>query len=168
MLKRLTLVASILAALLVVAPSQAHAGLLAPKGTCHHARDTAASHRAKRHALRCLLRYARTHAGRHTLAGSHTLHNATVKKGMAINRCGFSHTACGYPLGTWDRRAGYCASGSSWRVGENLARGYTTARQVARAWLASSSHRSNILGAWESVGTAISGGVWIVHYGACG
>lgn len=146
----------------------ADAALIAPPGTCHHARDATASHRAKRHALRCLIEYARSHAGRHHIAGNSRLHAATVDKGRMIARCGLSHTACGYPLGTWDRREGFCAHASSWRVGENLAQGYSTARSVVRAWLASAPHRANILGAWSSVGTAIRGPTWIIHFGRCG
>lgn len=168
MTKRILIrVAVILVALLALNPPEAHATLLAPKGTCHNARNADASHRAKRHALRCLLKYARAHAGRTAIAGSRTLHYGAVHKGMAINKCGFSHTACGYPLGYWDKHAGWCRAGSSWRVGENLARGYTTARSVVKAWLASPEHRANILGRWGSVGTAIRNGVWIAHYGAC-
>lgn len=168
MTKRILIrVAVILVAMLVLNPPEAHATLLAPKGTCHNSRNADASHRAKRHALRCLLAYARAHAGRSEIAGNRRLHNGAVQKGLAIHRCGLSHYACGYPLGYWDKQAGWCSSGS-WRVGENLAQGYTTARGVANAWLASSEHRANILGAWSSVGTAIRGGVWIAHYGACG
>ncbi len=166
MLKRLALVATLLTALLIAAPT-AHAALLAPDGTCHNANRADASHRAKRHALRCLLAYARAHAGRAQIAGSRLLHNGAAKKGLAISRCGFSHTACGYPLGYWDKQAGWCSSGS-WRVGENLARGYSTAHAVVKAWLASPPHRANLLGSWRSIGTAIRGGVWIVHYGTCG
>lgn len=161
---------AILAALLVglaVAPG-AQAGLIAPKGTCHNARNADAGHRGKRHALRCLVRYAREHAGRRGLAGNRRLHHSTVRKSYAISRCGFTHTPCGRPFGSFARGAGYCATGSSWRLGENLAHGYSTARAAMKAWLASPEHRANILGAWSSIGTSIRGsGLWVVQFGSC-
>lgn len=162
----LTILAAITLAALTAPAAQA--SLLAPKGTCHHAQDSAASHRAKRHALRCLIHYARTHHGQHALAGNRRLHTSTRHKTVAILRCGFSHTPCGHPFGSYARAAGWCSSGSSWRLGENLAHGYHTARAVIRAWLASPEHRANLLGSWHSIGTSLRHGVWAVQFGRCG
>lgn len=157
-----------LAALIIIGgrPAAAEAALLAPAGTCHHATDTVGSHRAKRHALRCLIAYARTHAGRTPLGGSRLLHDAAARKGQDIARCGISHTACGRPAAYWPRSLGYCPTGT-WRLGENLASGYASAERVMRAWLASPEHRANLLSTSTTIGTAIRGSTWIVILGAC-
>lgn len=165
--RALILAVIVLTALLITAPT-AQAGLLAPSGACPQAEAHAVPSSAKRHALRCLIRYARAHAGRHSVAGSRRLHEASVDKSRAILACGLSHYACGHPLGYWAHAEGWCNSGT-WRFGENLATGYRTARGVMAAWLASPEHRANILGAFRTVGTSYRRRthLWVLQFGRC-
>lgn len=67
---------------------------------------------------------------------------------MAFNDF-FSHTGSdGSRVGQRVTEEGY-----AWRgVGENIAAGQTTPKQVVDAWIASSGHRANMLNAWEDIG----------------
>lgn len=76
---------------------------------------------------------------------------------MADNRY-FSHTSPTYgsPF-TMMRSLGV----SYTSAGENIARGYTTAEAVVAAWMASPSHRSNLLASrYTTVGIGYADGYW--------
>lgn len=70
----------------------------------------------------------------------------------------FDHFRPGDGKKPWDfiEEAGY-----RWKVaGENLARGYQTSGQVVAAWMASDTHRKNILnGRYEEIGIATIEGI---------
>jgi len=58
--------------------------------------------------------------------------------------------------------AGY----SSHYVGENIAKGLSSASAVFNAWMGSSGHRENMLnGSWHSVGIGLSGTIWVLLMG---
>jgi uncharacterized protein YkwD len=66
----------------------------------------------------------------------------------------FSHTGNGGDPGSRVSAAGY----SWWAVGENIATGYQTPRQVFSAWMASGGHCRNILSPdYSDIGTGVSG-----------
>jgi len=64
-------------------------------------------------------------------------------------------------------------------VGENIAMGHQTPKQVVRAWMNSSGHRANILGSYSHLGVGITRGgsgtssdgdwfYWVQNFGSGG
>jgi len=75
----------------------------------------------------------------------------------------FSHTS---PDGgtPWQRIAAAGYTGRT--LGENIARGFSSAEAVMRAWMGSSGHAANVLNpAFTHIGVGISGTVWVVDFG---
>ncbi len=129
--------------------------------------------------MRCLVAYARDHAGAGRIAANRSLDKAAGRKAGDVMRCEFSHTACGHPADLYPRRFGY-ASGS-WGWGENLAWGKGnrgTARQILIAWLNSPPHRETMLdGSYEHLGVGMKKGsyggakrasIWVMQVGCKG
>ena len=148
----LTLIAA--ASILVVAPvAEAHR-LLAPRGKCGPAaRKVGMSDAAQQRAMRCLVRYARRHAGRAWLRHSRQLNRAAETKANRIVACRrFSHTPCGRSFSSTYRSSGY--GRGSWSVGEVIGWGSGrrgSARRIMDRWLHSSSHRGTIVRRWRHV-----------------
>jgi len=164
------------------APPQAMAGggvarLIAPPETCPgEGLETSIGEREA--AMRCLVDFARRHAGLRELADSAELDRSATDKSADILRCdSFSHFACGRNFTYWMQHFGYLRSGC-WRAGENIAWGsgsYGTVRSVFSAWMHSPGHRDNILSpSFEHFGVGLDIGgldgyrnahVWVQHFG---
>jgi uncharacterized protein YkwD len=117
---------------------------LAPSGACADADEAAASFAAKRHAITCLVNWARSRHARHSLAPSRPLGKAAVLKGERVASCGvLTHAPCGTDPLAEVRATGFPFS----RFGENLWAGPMdmSARGVVAGWLASPLHRGILL-----------------------
>lgn len=80
---------------------------------------------------------------------------AEARLGHMFDKEYFGHIAPdGTPPAAWVRRHGYHYR----RIGENLATGQRTARQVIDQWMRSRGHRATILGKFEDAGIAIAEG----------
>jgi uncharacterized protein YkwD len=138
-----------LAAVLVASPARgagtAWSAYLAPAAVCQRADDASAPAAVQRRALTCLVNFARARGGRGELRQSPSLSRAASIKGRRVVSCGsFTHTPCGSHPAAGARKAGY----EYGMFGENLyvaGWGTATPRQVVAAWLASPSHRANVL-----------------------
>lgn len=96
---------------------------------------------------------ARVQHGLAPVAISPRLHRAAIHHSddMLVRRY-FSHVSpSGVGLYRRILETGFPA-GHSWRAGETLARGYTTASEVVSAWLHSPEHRAILLGRWQYIG----------------
>lgn len=59
-----------------------------------------------------------------------------------------------------------CSCTPIYALGENIARGQITAREVVEDWMASASHRENILrSSFDEIGIGIFGDVWVQEFG---
>jgi uncharacterized protein YkwD len=66
-------------------------------------------------------------------------------------------------------RSGYLPGSGTWSVGENVAAGFSSVSGVVSAWMASPSHRSNILNSrFVHVGLGRSGSYWTNDFGRGG
>ncbi len=157
------------AVMLVVAVGQADAGLVAPRSKCPGQQKTRASEPAQEDSMRCLINYARTHAGAGGVSTQGSLERAAGRKAGDVMRCGFSHTACGNAADVYARRFGYM-SAPSWSWGENLAWGrgsLGSPRNILKAWLNSPPHRSTMLnGTFEHIGIGLKRGSFSGHANA--
>jgi uncharacterized protein YkwD len=156
------------------------ARLIAPPGTCP-GEGLGTSIDERKTAMRCLVDFARRHAGLHELADSAELDRSAEDKSADILRCdSFSHFACGRNFTYWMGRVGYL-SARCWRVGENLAWGSGHSGSVRSAFsllIHSPEHRENILGDYSVIGVGLRIGtlagnrdaqVWTQHFGShCG
>lgn len=156
-------------------PSRSANSLIAPTAVCP-SQDASAP--AQEQSMRCMIDFARVHAGLSELSDSQQLDLSAGEKATDVLRCDdFSHTACGREFTYWIDQAGY-ASDSCWHVGENLAWGigaYGTVRSIFQAWMRSPTHRQNILGSYEDLGLSQQVGeldgragatVWAAHFGS--
>jgi uncharacterized protein YkwD len=172
-----------LAAFLVTAAAAfAYAGLaegavtasssyVAPASACPGSADPAATPAVQQRAIACLVNWARSEAGRRSLASSRSLQRAAVLKGRGVVSCGeLTHAPCGSdPLAPL-RACGYRYAS----FGENLLLGgwrEVSAREVVAAWLQSPEHRANILRAgFRDIGAALvherDGAVWVATFGS--
>jgi uncharacterized protein YkwD len=185
-MKRAIPIVLLVAALVAcAAPSQAVADsgvtrLIAPPATCPgEGVETSIDDRET--AMRCLVDFARRHAGLHELADSAELDRSATDKSADILRCdSFSHFACGRDFTYWMGRVGYL-SARCWRAGENLAWGSGRSGSVRSAFsllIHSPEHRENILGDYTAIGIGLRIGtlagsrdaqVWTQHFGShCG
>jgi uncharacterized protein YkwD len=128
--------------------------------------------------MRCLINYARTHAGGRALAKSGKLGRSADGKVRDIMRCDrLSHAACGRDFTHWFGRVGFLRG--CYRVGETVALGTLVAgspRAIMAAWLRGSSSRDTLLNqVFRVQGVATRLGrvgriprahVWVVHLGA--
>lgn len=119
--------------------------LLAPAAACPGQSDASAPVAAQEATMSCMVNFARRGAGLHGLRRNRLLTLAATRKARDVIACRqFSHTACGRPFATRISQAGYRYRAA----GENLAMGDGPSgapREVMRAWLDSSGHRSNLL-----------------------
>ena len=140
--------AALVAAAVVARPGAGASGDwsadLAPSGTCADADAAGALLPVKRHAIACLVNWARARHGRHALAPSRPLREAAVLKGRRVASCGvLTHAPCGT-----DPLAEVRATGLHvFLFGENLWTGPMdmSARGVVAGWLASPPHRDVLL-----------------------
>lgn len=168
-----TLVLGCVLAIVVATP--AHASLVAPGSDCPGQQNRKASEHQQEEAMRCLINHARRKAGVGGLRKHRALERAAGLKSRDIDRCGFSHTACGHPADSRARQTGYTDGARSWAWGENLARGQGkrgTARAVLKAWLDSPPHRDTLLTRrFEHSGIGLRGGrsaTWVLEVGCRG
>jgi uncharacterized protein YkwD len=152
--------------------------LIAPESTCPGQNRGDAPAATQIQAMRCLIDYARTHAGLAPLAAVEQLDASAGAKSDDVLRCDdFSHYACGRDFTFWMRETGYLSE-QCWRAGENLAWGSGdegTAGSIFRAWMRSPGHRQNILGEFSQLGIGLRVGdleglagvrVWAQHFGS--
>ena len=171
---------AVMIAIGALAASTASAGLVAPRSQCKGQQNQRAPEPQQEDAMRCLINYARHHAGSGGVSSDRTLERAAGRKAGDVLRCGFSHTACGRPADLYPRRYGYMKA-SSWAWGENLAwgrGGNGTAREILKAWLASGPHRETMLrGSFDDLGLGLKMGsfgsakrasVWVMQVGCRG
>lgn len=164
-----------------VAAAQARADLVAPRSACDGQANRRAPEPRQEDAMRCLISYARDHAGVGHLSSNRKLEKAAGRKQRDVVDCGFSHTACGLQADLYPHLFGYTDGASGWAFGENLAWGRGkrgTARNVLKAWLASPGHRETMLhGAFDDLGIGLYRGsfgggsnvaVWVLQVGCTG
>ena len=140
---------------------------LAPVDVCAGSTDRAASPRAQRRAITCLVNWARAQKRQARLSQSHSLQHAAALKGHGVVSCRqISHTPCGSDVAAPVRRSGYAHA----RFGENLYVGAfrsASAREVVSAWLRSPPHRANILDPkFRDVGAALVRADGVFYAGA--
>jgi uncharacterized protein YkwD len=128
---------------------------LAPRSACPGQAALEASPAVQIRALRCLVNWARRHAGQPALRRSPELDHSAAMRANDIRRCqDFSHTPCGEAFITVFQQVGYPLAA----VGENLAWGQGrlgTARSAMASWLASPEHRQNLFASkWRDLGLA--------------
>ena len=159
----------------------AQASLVAPRSACSGQANEQAREGDQEDAMRCLINYARDHAGVGGLSKHSKLEKAAGRKQRDIVNCGFSHTACGLQADLYPHKFGYTQGTLGWALGENLAWGRSgegSARNVLEAWLASPGHRSTMLhGAFDHLGLGLYRGsfggkrdtaVWVLEVGCRG
>jgi uncharacterized protein YkwD len=159
---------------LVVVVATADADLVAPRSKCAGQANIKAPEPRQEDAMRCLINYARDHAGSGGLNSHRKLEKAAGRKVGDVVRCGFSHTACGNPADLYAHRTGYISG--SWQFGENLAQGKGkrgSARNILQAWLNSPPHRDTMLrGSFDDIGLGLRQrgdmGVWVMQVGCRG
>ncbi len=146
-------------------------------GTCPGAEDLNAPIDVQEQAMLCLTNEVRRDHGLGQLDDFAELNRSAGHKSGDIIRCdSFSHEACGRDFTFWMQRVGYIPA-PCWRAGENIAWGtgdYGTVRSIFSAWMHSSGHRENILGAYGQIGIALRVGglegyggahVWTQQFG---
>lgn len=133
-------------------------GLIAPTSTCPNQTKPGAAISVQVRAMRCMVNYARERQGQSRLATVPALDRAARRKSDDILRCDqFDHEACGREFTYWMERFGYL-SGRCASAGENIAWGtgsLGSVRQIFSAWMRSSGHRANILGAFADLGIGL-------------
>jgi uncharacterized protein YkwD len=179
MLRRAALILTVLSlfASLTATASAAGGELIAPAAACDQVRLDAPV-AAQERAMLCMTNFAREHYGENTLEDTPALEESARDKAHDILRCdSFSHYACGREFTYWIRASGYLSS-QCWRAGENLAWGaedFGTVKSIFRAWMASPTHRENILGNFDQIGIDLQTGnleglsgthVWAEHFGS--
>jgi uncharacterized protein YkwD len=157
------------AVMLLLAVSPADARLVAPRSKCPGQQKIGAPEPRQEKTMRCLINYARSHAGAGHVSGQSSLEKAAGRKAGDVMRCGFSHTACGNPADIYARRFGYF-SAPNWSWGENLAWGrgsLGSPRNILKAWLNSPPHRSTMLnGSFQHIGLGLKRGSFSGHANA--
>jgi len=115
--------------------------------------------------------------GLEPLASCNNLHVAAQSHSFAMNEQNFfehDNPNTGDDPATRADEAGY-----GMYVGENIAMGHQTPKQVVRAWMNSSGHRANILGSYSHLGVGITRGgsgtygdgdwfYWVQNFGSGG
>jgi uncharacterized protein YkwD len=148
---------------------------LAPAGMCTASEDAGAALAVKRHAILCLVNWARRRHHRRALAPSRLLREAAVEKGRKVAECGvLTHAPCGTNPLAEVRQTGFRFG----LFGENIWAGpwAYTARGVVAGWLASPPHHENLLRrGFRLLGAGLvhapgflgnpDGGVWVTTFG---
>lgn len=144
-----------------------------PSGSVPAARKTTDEIRAE---ILALVNAARSDAGLAPLVRSEPLERSAQRYAEGMVAEGFfGHTdPRGGTLQDRAEAAGYfdrslsadCACVKGYVLGENLARGQRSAREVVDAWMESPSHRGAILGKdFTDLGVGLSAGMWVQHFG---
>jgi uncharacterized protein YkwD len=175
--RAVALLAATALAVALAGATSADAELVAPRSDCRGQKNIEAPERLQERAMRCLINYARDHAGAGRVGSNGRLERAAGRKAGDVMHCGFSHTACGNPADLYPRRYGY-TSAPSWQVGENLAWGRDslgTARKILKAWLNSPPHRETMFhSSFNHLGIGLrrgsfngnpNVGVWVLELG---
>ncbi len=152
--------------------------LIASPATCPGQESLEAPAAVQKQAMSCMTNFARAAVGLGQLTEAEELDRSALGKAGDVLRCdSFSHFACGREFTYWIRESGYIGE-SCWHAGENLAWGteeYGSVRAIFRAWMASPTHRRNILGDYDQVGIGLLTGnlegrggahVWAAHFGS--
>ncbi len=152
--------------------------LVASPATCPGQADLDAPVATQQQAMVCMTNFARTAAGLGALSEVEELDRSALGKAGDVLRCdSFSHFACGREFTYWIYESGYIGE-ACWHAGENLAWGADrlgSVRAIFRAWMASPTHRKNILGDYANLGIALERGnlegnpgvqVWAAHFGS--
>jgi uncharacterized protein YkwD len=160
------------------ARSAATSPLIAPAARCPDQDDLQAPAAVQEQAMICMTNFARAASGLGELTEVEELDHSALGKAGDVLRCNsFSHFACGREFTYWIREVGYIGE-SCWHAGENLAWGtaeYGSVGAIFRAWMSSPTHRQNILGDYEQIGTGLLSGnlegrpgahVWATHFGS--
>lgn len=118
--------------------------------------------------LVCMTSYARTQYGLSPVTAQASLMAAAQAKTQDMQRCGYSHTACGRDFSFWLTAKGYTGR----CYAENIAQGQSTPGEVFRAWMNSQGHRDNILNPkYKDIGVAsgpsAGGALWAMELGGC-
>ncbi len=170
---RLTLIASLAAAVLALGPATASAGtydhLVAPMTQCGGSQqtNTGLSTATQERVMFCMHNYARIRAGRAAYRGNSLLQISSDAKTGDMIRCRiFSHTACGREALFHVKRVGYTKCGS-WSAGENIGWGsgnHGNVRSIMFAWVNSTGHRANILNPrFRDLGVGLRKGIFRGH-----
>ena len=131
---------------------------------------------ANKKAVLKLINEERTHAGLLPLTYSRSLeHSAQLHTEDMMKQDYFSHISLDgkepedriRAVGYLDIRFEDCnCSGYKATVGENIAKGQRTAKQVVDEWMESTLHRKNILsGNYKEMGVGLTGNIWAQHFG---
>jgi uncharacterized protein YkwD len=177
--RNLCLLVAVLAGALAAPPAASAApGPIAPTSACPNQTSPGAALAVQVKAMRCMTNYARAHLGKPQLAAVPALDRAARRKSADILRCGeFDHEACGREFTYWMERFGYLGGGCG-SAGENIAWGtgsLGSVRSIFSAWMRSSGHRANILGAYADLGIGLRVGnlegnrsahVWTQDFGS--
>jgi uncharacterized protein YkwD len=161
-------------------PPAAAGAALAPRIACRGQSSVAAPVRVQMRAMRCLINWARRHAGHVALRDSAELDQSASLRARDIKRCqDFSHTPCGQAFIDVFTVVHYFTGAAA--VGENLAWGQArlgTPRMAMRSWLGSPPHREILYTAkWRDLGVARAHGtlfgrsdvtVWVAQFGRRG
>lgn len=188
--KRSSLLAAVVAALLLAGPAGSPVGaagperasaarLIAPAKVCPNrtAKGGRVAMKRARRSMVCMVNFARRKKNLRTYRNHRKLTWSAGRKAADIRRCSFSHTACGRPFDFWIRRSGYISSGG-WATGENIAWGSGSlgrVRPIFIAWMRSKGHRAAILSrSFSDVGAGVVKGnfqgvrgarIWVLHFG---
>jgi uncharacterized protein YkwD len=173
-MRRRVKIAVLLATAATALSAFAAASPVAAAAGCANQSNASAPAAAQERAMLCLVNRARTSRGLSPLASPRVLNQAADRKSGDMISCDeFSHEACGREFTYWIEQFGYDAC----RAGENIAWGSGsrgTPLSIFRAWMHSSGHRRNILGAFEDIGIGLRTGsiegfsgarVWTQQFG---
>lgn len=158
-----------------VMPASDGAALQAVAYSCSGAATVTGNAASRVETMSCGVNIVRRSFGLGALRESASLNRSSLLKANAVRRCGFSHTPCGMTFTRTFTRAGYMPARS---VAENLAWGEGGRGSPVRmlgAWLASPSHRANLLARrWRDLGVAFERGsmfghtdvsLWVLQFG---
>ncbi|MDA1292324.1 MAG: CAP domain-containing protein [bacterium] len=131
---------------------------------------------ANKNAVLKLINEERAYAGLPALTYNRSLeHSAQLHAQDMMYQDYFSHTSLDgrepedriRAVGYLDIRFEDCnCRGYKATVGENIAKGQTTVKQVVHEWMESPGHRKNILsGNYKEMGVGIIGNIWAQHFG---
>ena len=147
-----------------LSPATDSAALQAAAAACAGASDATGSAPSRLDAMSCGINVVRHTFGLGPVRRSGRLNRSALLKANAVRRCGFSHTPCGMAFSQTFRAARYVPARA---FGENLAWGegrLGSALSTLAAWLASPSHRANLLAArWRDAGLAVERGSMFGH-----
>jgi len=153
---------------------ESYSAYLAPESDCPGGEDAEAPRAAQERTMRCLINWARRHAGRRPLRFSQTLSESAELKARDIARCDeFSHSACGKEPQAVVVAAGYEYAGWA-EILYSATGGRYAPRPALDAWLGSRGHRLAMLKPiWTEQGVALLqlrergrlSAIWVSHFG---